>query len=63
MHSTEYLQGSFEFDTELRREGNTFVASAMGIEARHASQEQALNDLNEKLNVAMERGELVPQQG
>lgn len=58
---TDYLYGSFEFETKLEKdaEGNT-IASAAGYTAKHRDQSQAINDLNVKLNDAMERGELTP---
>lgn len=58
----DYLLGSFEFDTEIGKDEKGYFAKAQGYEARHADQGQALNDLNQLLNEAMERGELVPQQ-
>ena len=61
---TDYLQGQWEFPTEIGRDGEGYFAKAMGYEARHAtSQDQALNDLNIKLNDAMDRGELHPDIG
>lgn len=60
----DYLGGSFEFDTSFTKdtEGN-WVASAQGLSSTHPDQWQALNDLNIKLNTAMERGQLTPDQG
>ena len=60
----DYLAGSFEFDTDISRDdkGN-YVASAMGYKAVHPDQSQALNNLNFQLNDAMEKGELIPNQG
>ena len=57
----DYLFGSFEFPTELEKDGDVYVAKAMGYEARHEDRDQAINDLNFKLNDAMEKGDLSPQ--
>jgi len=64
MFTTDHFQGAFDsFETDLRQDGNEWVASAMGIESRHQYQEQALNDLNAKLHDAISKGELVPNMG
>jgi hypothetical protein len=64
MFPTDHLFGDFtEFPTDLRREGDEWIASAMGIEARHQFQEQALNDLNVKIYDAVSKGEIVPNMG
>jgi len=60
---TDFLNGSFEFDTQIDKDGDIYVASAMGVSARHRSMEQAINDLNSKIDIAITRGELVPNQG
>lgn len=58
---TDHFFGAFDdFPTELRRDGEEWVASAQGLEARHAYQDQALNDLNAKIYDAISRGELFP---
>ena len=57
----DYLFGSWEFPTDVRQDGDDWVASAMGYSAKHEDKDQALNDLNAKLNEAMEKGELRPQ--
>lgn len=62
MHNTDFLFGSFEFPTEITREGDIYIARAQGYEARSAYQDIALNDLNAKLNDALERGEIIPGQ-
>lgn len=49
--------------TELKQEGDVWIASALGLEARHKYREQALNDLNEKVYNAVSRGEIVPDMG
>jgi len=59
----DYLDGSFEFDTELTQLPQGWRASAMGHSADALDQSQAVNDLNQLLNTKMERGELIPQQG
>lgn len=64
MNYTDHFQGAFDdFPTELRREGEEWVASALGVEARHAFQDQALNDLNAKIYDAISRGDIVPNGG
>lgn len=64
MFTTDHFQGAFDdFPTEIRKEGDEFVASALGIEARHRYQDQALNDLNAKLYDAISKGEIVPDMG
>lgn len=59
----DFFNGSFEFETEFRREGDLHVATALGYEARHRDPSQALNDLNAKIDEAITKGELVPDQG
>jgi hypothetical protein len=65
MFSTDHFYGAFdEFPTDLKQDADgTWVASAMGLEARHQYQEQALNDLNAALLDAVSKGELVPNMG
>lgn len=61
MFGTDYLQGSFEFETELSRdEAGNHTASAMGESVTRSDPSQALNDLNSLLNDKMERGLLRP---
>lgn len=60
---TDYLGGSFEFDTELVQKEGKWTASALGFSATHDDASQAVNDLNAFLNDKMERGELIPNQG
>jgi hypothetical protein len=57
---TDFLFGSFEFATEMRKEGDVYIASALGVEARHRDQSQALNDLNQKISDGLERGTIRP---
>ena len=64
MFTMDHFAGSFEFNTEVGQDDNGHFARAMGFEARHPfSAEQALNDLNEQLDSAISRGELVPDMG
>lgn len=65
MIPTDHLQGAFDsFHTDVRQEPDgTWVASALGLESRHAHHEQALNDLNAKVYDAISRGEIVPDMG
>lgn len=64
MFMTDHFQGAFDdFPTDLRQEEGQWVASALGIEARHQYQEMALNDLNAKIYDAISKGEIVPQMG
>lgn len=64
MHGTDYLNGSFEFETELTTlPDGKHRASALGFSITHEDQSQALNDLNQLLNDKMERGLLVPDRG
>ena len=61
---TDYLFGAWEFATDIGKDDGGYYAKALGYEAHHpSSQDQALNDLNQKLSDAMERGELVPDFG
>jgi hypothetical protein len=58
---TDHFFGAFDdFPTNLRQEGEEWVAEAQGLEARHKFQDQALNDLNAKIYDAISRGELTP---
>ena len=65
MYPLEFLFGTFDsFETDVHQlEDGSWEASAMGRSARHADREQALNDLNADILTAMERGELVPENG
>lgn len=64
MNTMDHLNGSFDsFETEIGKDGDLFYAKALGIEVRNANQEQALNDLNQKLYDAITRGELIPNMG
>jgi hypothetical protein len=63
MQSRDFLEGSFEFQTEITRDGDDYIASAQGYSAKHRSQDQAINDLNRKLSDAMESGRLQPGMG
>ena len=65
MFTTDHFDGAFdEFPTDIKQESDgTWVASALGLEARHRDQSQALNDLNAKLYDAVSRGELIPNMG
>lgn len=64
MFPTDHIFGIFDdFETEIRKDGDEYVASALGMEARHKYQEQALNDLNAKLQDAIANGTLVPNMG
>jgi hypothetical protein len=64
MIPTDYLEGSFEFDTDLAHgTDGKWHASAMGYKASHEDQSQAINDLNQLLNTAIESGKLVPNMG
>jgi hypothetical protein len=63
---TDHLFGAFDtFETSIVQDPSTgeWVASALGLESRHRTQDQALNDLNEKVYDAVSRGELVPNMG
>jgi hypothetical protein len=62
MHGTDHLYGSFEnFHTDLQQlEDSKWRASALGYSAEHTNRDQALNDLNEKLQTAITKGELRP---
>jgi len=64
MFKTDYLQGSFEFETtvEVLPDGKV-KASACGREVIAADASQALNDLNAKLNQEMEAGNFVTTMG
>lgn len=61
MFGVDHLEGSFEFHTELKQdaEGN-WIASALGMSAKHSIQSQAINDLNAALDNKLMRGELKP---
>jgi hypothetical protein len=66
MFTTDHFEGSFEgYDTDVRFDEATseWVTSAMGIEARHQSQSQSLNDFNAKFYEAVSRGEVIPSMG
>jgi hypothetical protein len=58
----DYLDGHFDFNTELENKDGKWIASAFEgkYTASHPDQSQALNDLNQKLSDAMERGDLIP---
>lgn len=61
MFGTDHLFGSFEFDTDLKRaEDGQWTASALGVSATHYDQSQAVNNLNQKINEKLERGEIRP---
>jgi endo-1,4-beta-D-glucanase Y len=61
---TDHFMGVFDnFETEIGKEGDEYYARALGLEARHKYQEQALNDLNAKLQEAILKGEIVPNGG
>jgi len=60
----DHLDGYFEFETEIGKDEKGFYARAQGFEARHPNfQDQAINDLNEKVFDAISRGDLVPNLG
>ena len=66
MIPTDHFFGSFDsFETEVGHdaEKDEYYARALGLEARHKYQEQALNDLNAKIFDAVSRGEIVPNMG
>lgn len=61
MFITDHMWGSFEFETETGQDDKGFYARAQGYEVRHPfSAEQALNDLNEQIDIAIQTGKLVP---
>jgi hypothetical protein len=61
MFGTDHLNGSFEFQTDLAKdaEGN-WIASALGVSAKHSDQSQAINDLNAALDEKLMSGEIRP---
>jgi len=62
--SMDHFAGSFEFEVETGRDGTDYYARSNGYEARHpTSPEQALNDLNQQLDIAISTGKLVPTMG
>lgn len=64
MFPTDHMHGSFEFHTNLKQlEDGKWVAEAMGISAIHRDREQAINDLNQKIDTAVVSGQLRPDQG
>jgi hypothetical protein len=64
MFTMDHFQGSFEFEVETGSDAEGVYARAHGYEARHPfSAEQALNDLNEQLDIAISTGKLVPTMG
>jgi hypothetical protein len=63
VHPTDFLMGSFEFETVITKDADGYyVAEALGHKVRHPYQDQAVNDLNQLLSDKMERGELIPNQ-
>jgi hypothetical protein len=64
MFTMDHFFGSFEFETEIGQDDKGFFARAHGLEARHPfSSDQALNDLNQKVDEAISKGEIVPTMG
>lgn len=65
MFTTDHFDGSIEgYETKIDHQPDgTWKASALGLDAIHADQGQALNDLNEKIFNAVSRGELTPNMG
>lgn len=65
MHGLDYLDGHFDFPTDTVQKDGKWVASAFNgkYSAEHVDFSQALNDLNQKLSDAMEKGELLPDGG
>ena len=64
MFTMDHFQGSFEFEVETGEDSEGYFAKAHGYEARHpSSPEQALNDLNQQLDIAVMQGKLVPTMG
>jgi hypothetical protein len=61
MFGADHLMGSFEFQTDLvKDEEGYWVASALGVSARHSDQSQALNDLNAALDEKLMSGQIRP---
>ena len=65
MFPLDYLDGSFDsFETKVTKDNEGYyIAEALGRKCRAVDQEQAISDLNNEILSAMERGELVPDQG
>lgn len=66
MFTTDHFNGAFDdFQTELEfdEKKSMWKASALGYSAKHKYQDQAINDLNEKLFNAVTNGEIVPNMG
>jgi hypothetical protein len=60
----DHLFGSFEFETEVGQDDKGHYARAFNMEARHPYDASiALNDLNAKIDVAIQNGTLVPGMG
>lgn len=61
MFGRDNLDGSLEFETTLNKLDNgRWEASAKGYKAIHVDMEQAINDLNQKIEDARSSGELLP---
>lgn len=57
---TDYYQ--YEFDTDLSKDGDEYVAKSMGREARDKDQSVAISKLNQQLQDAIFRGDLIQAQ-
>lgn len=64
MFPMDHFFGHFDFETEVGHDDKGHYARAFGLEARHPYDAgQALNDLNAKVDVAIQRGDIVPNMG